>query len=177
MPACARHPTPTEASETCSLQACSKQVHAMQPPLTPTTNKATLGSPACARIKTRRWHLTLAVCRLPSCARHQTRRWPLAACSLQACSERVHAMQPHNEIDCNSFLCTFTALYYFPFSANGLACFLNKCDVANVVSIHKISRRRIFYMSVPRRDGDTAATAARRGWYLLTTHAHCWRGI
>ena len=132
MPACARHPTPTEASETCSLQACSKQVHAMQPPLTPTTNKATLGSPACARIKTRRWHLTLAVCRLPSCARHQTRRRPLAACSLQACSERVHAMQPHNEIDCNSFLCTFTALYYFPFSANGLACFLNKCDVANV---------------------------------------------
>ena len=37
-------------------------------------------------------------------------------------------MQPHNEIDCNSFLCTFTALYYFPFSANGLACFFNKRD-------------------------------------------------
>ena len=68
-------------------------------------------------------------------------------------------MQPRNEIDCNSFLCTFTALYYFPFSANGLACFLNKRDVV-YVSIHKISRRRIFYMSVPRRDGVVGSGSA-----------------
>ena len=78
-------------------------------------------------------------------------------------------MQPRNEIDCNFFLCTFTALYYFPFSANGLACFLNKCDVVYVRKYTQdIQTSDFLYVGAA-----TAAAAARRGWYLLTTHAHC----
>jgi hypothetical protein len=41
----------------------------------------------------------------------------------------------------------------------GSPVFFNKCDVV-YVSIHKISRRRIFYMSVPRHDGDSCYGSA-----------------